>query len=55
MEGAAFVEICSSDGKVARVVMSDGDVVKYLVPGDKAFEDYIEVMGLERAAVMRLK
>lgn len=52
----SFVEICSEDGKVVRVLTDDGEGrVQYLIPADAEFQRYLKVMRVEAAEEITLE
>jgi hypothetical protein len=51
---AAVVELCSSDGKVARLLFGGGNRVTILDPSDPEFRSYCKSLKLEMAEVIRL-
>ena len=53
---ARFVEVCSADGKLARVLFADAaGVVKILAPADKEFKDYCRVMNVAPAEIIKIE
>ena len=51
-----FVEVCSVDGKVVRVLMQDGEGrTLYLKPGDRQFDHYLQVMHVEAAEEIKIE
>lgn len=51
---AAIVELCSLDGKLARVILCGEDKVTILDPGDPEFRTYCKSLKLEMAEVIQL-
>ena len=51
---AAVVEICSSDGKVGRLILGGGSQVTILDPSDQEFRNYCKSLKLEMAETIRL-
>lgn len=49
------VEVCSVDGKIARVIMWAGRQVLSLGPGDRGFDDYCRAMRTPSAEVVELR
>lgn len=55
-ESVAAVEICSSDGKLCRVLIPnrDGSVVT-LDPDDEDFQAYAKMLGLKQAQLFQIQ
>jgi len=51
---AAIVEICSSDGKIAGLILGGGDRMTILGPPDPEFRSYCKSLKLEMAEVISL-
>ncbi len=51
---AAIVELCSSDGKLARLILCSSDRVTILDAKDKDFRSYCQTMKLEPAEIINL-
>lgn len=51
---AAIVELCSLDGKLARLILCGDDKVTILDPTDPEFRNYCKSLNLDTAEVIRL-
>ena len=53
-KNATIVELCSSDGKLARLILCGGEKVTILDAGDADFKSYCRTTKIEPAEVIKL-